>query len=158
MSWFDVLKLQRDIFGNPISEEKEKKVKSPSESYTDEEEELELPDIARQRGITPQTGEYKPEHINKPKKSRQTKLPMGSNRRKTSVPTSRESSGQTGDDTKLNIQSATRRLQRQGRGHYNKLADEITRLALEARVDSKQQKVILGKIRSRLADENIPRV
>ena len=139
MSWFDVLKVQQRLFGEPpLTEEQE--------AVLDEGLEENPFKASGQRTQ------------NKPKKSRQTKLPMGSNRRKTSVPTSRESSGQTGDDTKLNIQSATRRLQRQGRGHYNKLADEITRLALEARVDSKQQKVILGKIRSRLADENIPRV
>ena len=155
MSWFDILKLQRDIFGNPISEKEEAKIKSPSESHTDEEEFPISPYASMEYGkqTLPAVEGHK-----KPKKSHQ-KLLHGYTGKRTSQtsPQIRDDVGQTGDETKLNIQQATRQLQRQPRGHYNALADEVTRLGLDSRVNSQQQKKILGQIRRRLEEENIPR-
>jgi hypothetical protein len=162
MGWFDVLKLQRDIFGNPISEEKEEKIKSPSESFTDfgsEEEVLDAPDVARQKGIAPIRGKYKQEHIKKPKKSHQQKLTSYVPTHFREAPTSeRDTSGQSGDDVKLTTQEATRMAQKEPRGHYKDLASEMARIALYSQnSDGQKQKKLLGRMRRRLEQENIPR-
>ena len=153
MSWFDVLKLQRDIFGNPISEEEEEKIKSPSESYTDEEEEPINP------LLRPREGKYKPEHIKKPKKSHQKTIRAYGRKYFRGSPTNeRDTSGQTGDDVKLTTQEATRMAQKEPRGHYKDLASEMAHLALHSQnSDGQKQKKLLGRMRRRLEQENIPR-
>ena len=139
MSWFDILKAQQRLFGEP--------------SLTEEEEAV--LDEGREENPFKALGQKK---INKPKESKQLKLPGAPVRTKIPISELRDSPSPTGDDTKLTVQQQTRLAQKEPRGHFKELANEMTRLALRSQnSDGQKQKKLLGRMRMRLEEENIPR-
>ena len=146
MSWFDILKAQQRLFNEPPLTEEE-------EAVLDEGLE-ENPFLRPREGkVLAATEDHK-----KPKESKQLKLPGAPVRTKVPISEFRDSSSPTGDDTKLTVQQQTRLAQKEPRGHFKELANEMTRLALRSQnSDGQKQKKLLGRMRMRLEEENIPR-
>ena len=146
MNWFDVLKVQQRLFDEP--------------SLTEEEEAILDEGLDENPFLRPRKGKVLPatEGHKKPKESKQLKLPGAPVRTKVPISEFRDDSRPTGDDTKLTVQQQTRLAQKEPRGHFKELANEMTRLALRSQNSAGQkQKKLLGRMRMRLEAENIPR-
>lgn len=159
MSWFDILKLEYSTTPQEEETERQRQAKFSEQDKFDFGTE-QRPTMEGKVGEFKRIERRTPQGtipIDPKKQKVKTLHSYGKKHFREPLTSQRDTSPQTGDDTKLNVQEATRRLQRQPRGHYTELADEVTRLALDSRVNSEDQKIILGKIRSRLEQENIPR-
>ena len=142
MGWFDILKTTWDPKNpNKLMDIEEKPVYTGKVGPIPPKADL---DAGQYEEFEPAPGQRKK---NKPKKSHQKKLPGAPVRTKVPISEFRDSSSPTGDDVRLTIQEATRMAQKEPRGHYKKLANEMTHLALHSQnADGQKQKKLLGQV------------
>ena len=154
VGWFGVLKLQRDIYGNPISEEEEEKITSPSENLGNEEEYPISPYASVEYGkkTLPAVEGLKEPYYKKPKESVQHTLDVLPKEKQTATETalSDDDSGTDAGSDVYNTNEALtimrNRLMRPIQGNNSSKVARLLELTTLAAVDEQNRKKFLPKM------------